>query len=129
MQDNLISVSEYAKRLNISVQAAYKQVNGKLKPYLIMVNGKKMLQPEALEAFKENSIKPVTAENEFKSLEIQIQILNGQIEDLKQQREYKDQLIEKLSNIISVYSSQATLPESSKAVQDATKRHWWQFGK
>ena len=104
MQENLISISEYAKRLNISVQAAYKQVNGKLKPYLIMVNGKKMLQPEALEAFKVNSIKPVTAENEFKSLEIQIKILNGQIEDLKQQREYKDQLIEKLSNIISVYS-------------------------
>ena len=83
MQNNLISVSEYAKRLNISVQAAYKQVNGKLKPYLIVVNGKKMLQPEALEAFQENPIKPASTENEFKSLEIQIQILNGQIEDLK----------------------------------------------
>ena len=129
MQDNLISVSEYAKRLNISVQAAYKQVNGKLKPYLIVVNGKKMLQPEALEAFQENPIKPASTENEFKSLEIQIQILNGQIEDLKQQREYKDQLIEKLSNIISMYSSQATLPESSQAVQSEKKRHWWQFGK
>ena len=129
MQENLVSVSEYAKRLNISVQAAYKQVNGKLKPYLIVVNGKKMLQPQVFEAFQENSIKPAAAESEFKSLEIQIQILNGQIEDLKQQREYKDQLIEKLSNIISMYSSQATLPESYQAVHDARKRHWWQFGK
>lgn len=129
MQDELISVSEYAKRLNISVQAAYKQANGKLKPYLIVVNGKKMLQPEVFEAFQDKSIKPMSAENEFKSLEMQIQILNGQIEDLKQQREYKDQLIDKLSNIISLYSSQSTLPDSSRAVPDEKKRHWWQFGK
>ena len=129
MDDGLISVSEYAKRLNISVQAAYKQVNGKLKPYLIVVNGKKMLQPEVFEVLQDKSIKPASVENEFKSLETQIQILNAQIEDLKQQREYKDQLIEKLSNIISIYSSQVTLPEASHAAQNERKRHWWQFGK
>lgn len=49
-----ISIKEFAKRAGITPQAVYKQLDNKLKPFLIMVDGKKALKIEGLELFKNN---------------------------------------------------------------------------
>ena len=126
MNDELLSVSDFAKKLNISVQAVYKQLNGKLKPYLTIVNGKKMLQAEALEALQSDAeIQPDANNILITSLQTQIQLLNEQIIDLKEQRQLKDDLIDKLTQQNSLYQAkQLNLSEKSSAAVS-----WWPFKK
>jgi len=126
MKDELLSVSDFAKKLNISVQAVYKQLNGKLKPYLIIDNGKKMLRAEALEALQGDAeIQPDSNNILITSLQTQIQLLNEQIIDLKEQRQLKDDLIETLSKQNSLYQAkQLNLAEKSSATVS-----WWPFKK
>jgi len=124
MQEELLSVSDFSKRLNISVQAVYKQLNGKLKPYLIVVNGKKMLQTKAFEVFQEEkTIQPDMDNLLINSLTTQIQLLNEQIIDLKEQRQLKDDLIATLTQQNSLYQAkQLNLSENSSASVS-----WWPF--
>jgi len=124
MQDELLSVSDFAKRLNISVQAVYKQLNGKLKPYLTVVNGKKMLHIRALKVLQEEiEIQPNTNNMLITSLTTQIQLLNEQIIDLKEQRQLKDDLIATLTQQNSLYQAkQLNLSEKSSA-----EVSWWPF--
>jgi len=124
MQEELLSVSDFSKRLNISVQAVYKQLNGKLKPYLIVVNGKKMLQTKAFEVFQEEkTIQPDMDNLLINSLTTQIQLLNEQIIDLKEQRQLKDELIATLTQQNSLYQAkQLNLSENSSASMS-----WWPF--
>ena len=126
MKDELSSVSDFAKRLNISVQAVYKQLNGKLKPYLTIVNGKKILQIHALEALRDDTaIQPDASNVLITSLQTQIQLLNEQITDLKEQRQLKDDLIEKLAQQNSLYQAkQLNLSEKSSVAV-----YWWPFKK
>jgi len=126
MNEDFLSVSEFSKRLNISVQAVYKQLNGRLKPYLTIVNGKKMLQIQALEAFHVDADTRPDANNILiNSLQTQIQLLNDQIRDLKEQRRLKDDLIEKLAQQNSLYQAkQLSLSEKSSAAVS-----WWPFKK
>ena len=49
-----ISIKEFAKRAGITPQAVYKQLDNKLKDFLIIVEGKKALKIEALDLFKNN---------------------------------------------------------------------------
>lgn len=124
MQEELLSVSDFSKRLNISVQAVYKHLNGKLKPYLIIVNGKKMLQTKAFEVFQEEKIIQTDMDSLLiKSLTTQIQLLNEQIIDLKEQRQLKDDLIATLTQQNSLYQAkQLNLSEKSSAAAS-----WWPF--
>ena len=126
MKDELLSVSDFAKKLNISVQAVYKQLNGKLKPYLTIVNGKKMLQAQALEVLRDDAeIQPDANNILITSLQTQIQLLNEQIIDLKEQRQLKDDLIDKLTQQNSLYQAkQLNLSEKSSASVS-----WWPFKK
>ena len=126
MNEELLSVSDFSKKLNISVQAVYKQLNGKLKPYLIVVNGKKMLQIQALQVFRnDEDIQPDANNILITSLQTQIQLLNEQIHDMKEQRQLKDDLIEKLTQQNSLYQAkQLNLSEKSSAAVS-----WWPFKK
>lgn len=50
--NDFLSISEYARLKNVSVAAVYKRLDGTLKPYLKIIDGKKYLSSEALEADK-----------------------------------------------------------------------------
>jgi len=52
MNDNeFISVSEFAKEVNISVQAVYQRLNKDLKKYFKIIDDKKMINVVAIELF------------------------------------------------------------------------------
>lgn len=54
-----ITISEYAEIKGISKQAVYKQLNNKLKPFLIMVESKKCLKIEVLNEVEKQSLNQV----------------------------------------------------------------------
>ncbi len=56
MENKFISVSEYAKIKGISKQAVYKQLNNKLKEFVVMVENKKFLDIAVLTAEELNQI-------------------------------------------------------------------------
>lgn len=54
MDNSYLTVKEFAEKANISQQAVYKQINGRLKPFIHMVRGQKVIEAAALK----NSIQP-----------------------------------------------------------------------
>ena len=51
MEKEYLSISEYSKIKGVSYQATYKKLNGTLKPYVEIVNGRKMLKKSVLDDF------------------------------------------------------------------------------
>lgn len=105
MMDEWISVKEFSERAGISVQAVYKQLNKKLKPYLTVMNGTKMLNIKALEDVygktEDEPIKPKVDE----------WLLN----QLLNQLEEKDRQINELHRLLA--NTQMQLTESLHTVQ------------
>ena len=49
VQDELLTVQEFAEKAGVSVQAVYKRLNNSLNPYIQLIEGRKMLELRALE--------------------------------------------------------------------------------
>ena len=96
-----ITVSEYAKIKGVSVQSVYKQLNNRLKPFLIMVENKKCLKSTVLEELKnDNSTKVEQPFNNFSTEVLNqslIETLQKNIEILQNQLEVKDEQIKQLN--------------------------------
>ena len=105
MNKELLSIKEFSELAGISKQAVYSQLDSRLKPFLVQVDGKKMLKKEALEKFYSTKFQP-----SFNQVSSQVEQPNsttdaeqGQtnlsielIEMLKEEIKKKDQQIEKL---------------------------------
>ena len=48
MENEYLTISEYSKIMGVSYQATYKKLNGTLKPYVEVVNGRKVLKKSIL---------------------------------------------------------------------------------
>lgn len=88
-KDNYISVSQYAARKGISKQAVYKQLNNKLKPFLILVDGKRYIDCKALEGDEQPTFNRVKQP-------IEQQFNNQSQPFLESQIAEKDKVIERL---------------------------------
>ena len=107
-----LSVSEYAEIKGISKQAVYKQLNNKLKNFVVEVENQKYIDRAALtEEQKQKVEQPLNpkveqVEQPFNPnfqplLEKQIEEKDKQIERLFQQIEEKDKQIETLQNLLN----------------------------
>lgn len=105
MMDEWISVKEFAERAGVSVQAVYKQLNKRLKPYLIVMNGTKMLNIKALEEVYGKT------ENEPIKPKVDERLLNQLIAQLEE----KDRQINELHRLLA--NTQMQLSESLHTVQ------------
>ena len=107
-QNELLTVQQFAEAAGISKQAVYKALNNKLKPFIQLVDGKKMLYNKALREVYGIEVKQPdnpTLNNQNQPLEAVISMLqhelevkNGQIEALQRQNE---QLTSALENTTS----------------------------
>lgn len=105
MMDEWITVKEFSERAGISVQAVYKQLNKKLKPYLTVMNGTKMLNIKALEdVYGKTEDEPIKPKVDERLLN---QLLN--------QLEEKDRQINELHRLLA--NTQMQLTESLHTVQ------------
>lgn len=89
MEDALLTVKEYAKMKNVTVQSVYKRLNAGLKDYAVEIDGKKYIKrsvldmPEAEEPVREQQ----PEQQEVKTYtEEYVQLLLERIEDLKQDK-------------------------------------------
>ena len=96
-----ITVAEYAKIKGVSVQSVYKQLNNRLKPYLIIVDNKKCLKSTVLEELKNDNSTAVKQQFNNHSTEVLnqslIETLQKNIEILQNQLEVKDEQIKQLN--------------------------------
>ena len=96
-----ITVSEYAKIKGVSVQSVYKQLNNRLKPFLIMVENKKCLLSTVIDEIEtKNSTKVEQPFNNFSTEVLNqslIETLQKNIEILQNQLEVKDEQIKQLN--------------------------------
>ena len=92
MNEEYLSISEFAKRAGVSRPTIYSKLDNELSSYCKVVKGKKTISIKALALFSvKESVKNVT-NNE--SLLQMISILQSQTEMLKEQLEVKDRQIE-----------------------------------
>lgn len=97
--DNYITVAEYAAAKHITKQAVYKQLNKRLKKFLVVVDGQKFIDKAALGDSAESDLNEV--EQPFE------QPLNNQIQPfLQAQIEEKDKTIESLLRQIESLTQQ-----------------------
>lgn len=105
MESQYISVKEFSERAGISVQAVYKQLNKRLKPYLTMIDGIRMLDIKALEEVYGKS-----AEHKVEQ-KVDEKLLNQLIAQLEE----KDRQINELHRLLA--NTQMQLTESLHTVQ------------
>ena len=107
-----LSVSEYAEIKGISKQAVYKQLNNKLKNFVVEVENQKYIDRAALTEEQKQKVEQLfnpkveQIEQPFNPkfqplLEKQIEEKDKQIERLFQQIEEKDKQIETLQNLLN----------------------------
>ena len=113
MEDKqLLSVSEFAEVVGTSKQAVYKRLNNSLKPFVVVVEGKKYIDRAVLTEEQKQKVeqpfnpKVEQVEQPFNPnfqpiLEKQIEEKDKQIERLFQQIEEKDKQIETLQNLLN----------------------------
>jgi len=87
MNQDYLSIKEFAKRVEQTPQAIYKQLDNKLKDYFKVIDGKKMIHKSAI----------LAVYNVKSSDSVEQQLINLLKEELKQ----KDKQIEELQRLLS----------------------------
>lgn len=111
MDQELLTIKQYAKKYNISVQAVYKRLNGSLKDYVIIQNGKKYLRPDtpntpvqASDGSKQTNTHPddVNAlKSEINALKAYTETLQSDKTFLQDQIAIKDNQVKELTKQVS----------------------------
>lgn len=100
-QNEYIGISEFAKRVKVSKQAIYQQLDKKLKPYLIVIDGKKKLNIKAISEVYDKQSEEIDKEVEQEENNKLIDILTRQLIE-------KDNQIDGLIKSLSVAQMQFT---------------------
>jgi transcriptional regulator with XRE-family HTH domain len=99
VKNELLTIQEFADAAGVSKQAIYKRLNNQLKPFVQLVDGKKMLSNKALiEVYGvevEQKINP-TLNNQSQPFESLIAMLQKELEAKTEQLTAKDRQIEEL---------------------------------
>lgn len=111
--DEYISVADFADRVGCSKQAVYQTLNKRLKSYVTVIDGKKVINSKALQ---EVYGKEIQSESQTVVKEIDQQLNKELIDLLKSQIEEKDQQIKELHRLLA--TSQMQLTESVHRVQE-----------
>lgn len=84
----LLTVAEFADKVNLTTQYIYKILNGKLAAYVTTVGNKKLISSEALSLFSDVSTDD--SDSLLKSMQQSIDILQREVELLTAQLQVKD---------------------------------------
>lgn len=122
-EQEYIGISEFAKRVNVSKQAVYQQLDKKLKAYLIVENGTKKLNTRAISEVYGKT------ENQENSKEVGQDLTKALIDSLTNQLTEKDkQLNEKDRQISELHKLMATtqmqLTEATYRLQELTDKSY-----
>lgn len=117
--NDLITIQELASAAGVSVQSVYKQLNKKLKPYLTVVEGKKLIKSAVLEDVYGKSLNQFN--NQFKpeseNFKPVVKLLEEQIEALKQQNDYLMEQNRQLTAMLNLAQQTIAAREQIKLLQ------------
>ena len=102
MKEEYLSISEFAKRAGVSVQAVYKRLGKDLQPWLRVENGKKTLNSKALQVF--SGEKSSTEVESVDALKKALELIADQNETLKAELAIKNEQIREQSRQIAEIS-------------------------
>lgn len=109
MDKEYLSIKEFASAVGVSQQAIYKQLNNKLKGYLKVVEGKKMLDKSAFALFEKQEDSTDIKQQLLNVLQTELKEKSLRIESLEKQLAEKDAKIEEL---------RAEMAEKNKQTED-----------
>ena len=115
-QSEYIGIAEFAKRVKVSKQAVYQQLDKKLKPYLIVIDGKKRLNIKAISEVYDKQSEEIDKEVEQEENNQLIDILTNQLIEKDKQLTEKDKQIDGLIKSLSL--AQMQLTEVSHRLQE-----------
>lgn len=119
-QNEYIGISEFAKRVKVSKQAVYQQLDKKLKPYLIVIDGKKKLNIKAISEVYDKQSEEIDKEVEQEENNKLIDILTQQLMEKDKQLTERDNQINGLIKSLSL--AQMQLTEVSHRLQELTDK-------
>ena len=132
-KEELLSIKQVATIVGVSQQAVYKQLNNKLKDYVVEVEGTKKLRREALEEVYNKAVEQKLNNNDStveQPIQPEIKIV---LETLQQQLKEKDEQIRNLQ--ISLDKAQNSLDNAQKlhgmdvqrimALEDKANNKWY----
>lgn len=102
MDKGYFTVKEFAEKANISQQAVYKQINGRLKPYIHNVKGQKVIEAAAFKKFYSTEVQqPYNPDStpeiqDFKPEDEQLNSTQIQPDNNKQKQQELEQQIKEL---------------------------------
>lgn len=98
--EQYLSVKEFAKRANVTVQAVYQRLDTTLKPFVKVIKGQKMLNIKALEELYGVDVEQ-DIQQDFKENQQDIKGTEQQLIDmLKEQLAQKDKEIDRLYDLL-----------------------------
>lgn len=138
-----LTIKQVADIVGVSRQAVYNQLSTKLKDYLQIVNGQKMIDSEALSDVYGLELDKVDSKEDLQN----VNQMSSEIERLSKEIEFKNKEIERLysmleehQRLLMVQSRQLMLlqapaeeeekeSESDPGQEEQVVKHWWQFWK
>lgn len=120
-----ISVAEYAEKTGLSKQAVYKQLNKKLKPFVVVIDGKKKISAAALdlggfEAFNEVE-QPV--EPKVETVEQPVETSGFLISQIAEKDRTIESLLRQIEQLQEQNSKLTDLLQNSQVLLAAEKKH------
>ena len=119
-EQEYLTIAEFAKRVNVSKQAVYQQLDKKLKPYLIVIDGKKKLNIKAISEVYDKQSEEIDKEVEQEENNKLIDILTQQLMEKDKQLTERDNQINGLIKSLSL--AQMQLTEVSHRLQELTDK-------
>lgn len=119
-EQEYLTIAEFAKRVKVSKQAIYQQLDKKLKPYLIVIDGKKKLNIKAMSEVYDKQREEIDKEVVQEENNKLIEVLTQQLMEKDKQLTEKDNQINGLIKSLSVAQMQFT--EVSHRLQELTDK-------
>ena len=139
MDKKYYTVAEFAKKVGVSPQAVYKQVNKRLKNHCKLVEGRKVISENAFSVFPSEMVEPnvdintqlvANLWNQIREKDRQIETLGNQLNEKDLQIARRDEQISELTKAfreaqaLHAGTLQRELSDNSTG---NNKHRWWQF--
>lgn len=127
MENNYLSIKDFAIAVGISRQAVYKQLNNKLQPYLKVVDGKKMIEKSAFVLFeKQDDVKQVEQQRDNQLTEKLIDMLQKELDEKNQQIAELQRLLDQAQKLNAMDKQKILELEDKMAAEpEPSKKGFW----
>lgn len=140
MDNKYYTVAEFAKKVGVSPQAVYKQVDKRLKTHCKLVGGRKVISENAFSVFSSKTVEldvdidtqlVANLWNQIREKDRQIETMGNQLNEKDLQIARRDEQISELTKafreVQALHAGTLQRELSDNATIGNDKHRWWQF--